>query len=221
MSTFKYNWTKKIDDYIRNMYKFKTSSYIAKRFNIHPSAIRYRIRYLKVPYKGQIKDISGKIFKNRIKVLKYIGKDKTHTTLWKCQCFCGNKFITRKSALKILKSCGCLNRTTEESLQRMAFSVQKRSARYEGRTWNIKFKEYINVVRKPCVYCGQMSKRCSGKNFKYKIEIPLNSLDRINNENCYRLYNVQSVCFICQRMKSNIKDKKFRKHIKTIAGRIK
>ena len=49
---------------------------------------------------------------NRLKVIKFVGKNHIGHYLWQCICDCGNSTIARGASLKCgyKKSCGCLNK---------------------------------------------------------------------------------------------------------------
>lgn len=55
-----------------------------------------------------IKNIVGEMFGN-LKVLKLVGTDKHHKSIWECECSCGNITIVSSNNLKRgkVKSCGC------------------------------------------------------------------------------------------------------------------
>lgn len=56
-------------------------------------------------------NLKGRTF-NRLKVLKFAGRDKRGNTLWKCRCLCGNIVVVRGGHLESdnVQSCKCLQR---------------------------------------------------------------------------------------------------------------
>lgn len=60
---------------------------------------------------GKIIDMTGVITPSGIKVLSFAGI-KNRSAMWNCECFCGNKFITKGTDLRNnhTKSCGCVRK---------------------------------------------------------------------------------------------------------------
>lgn len=48
---------------------------------------------------GKLIDISGQVF-GRLKVIAYVGKNKSRHSQWLCECKCNNKIIVSASNLK-------------------------------------------------------------------------------------------------------------------------
>lgn len=64
------------------------------------------------------------------------------------------------------------------------------AAKRKGRVWKISKKEYHNLIRKPCYYCGVI---------KSSVGI---GLDRLSNQKDYLLKNVVPCCSICNKVKN-------------------
>lgn len=84
-------------------------------------------------------------------------------------------------------------------LQRKYIEVAER-ALSKGCSIGFTFKEYIEMLGKPCVYCGN----------------PSESIDRINSKGCYTLNNVQQTCKMCNFMKYTYSDKDFKDQVRRI-----
>lgn len=59
------------------------------------------------------KDLTGNMF-GRLRVLRYVGKDKGKYCVWECSCSCGTSIIVRGANLSSgnTSSCGCLHVAT-------------------------------------------------------------------------------------------------------------
>lgn len=66
---------------------------------------------------GKIKDLTGIIFPSGVKALEFV-ELRNHMAYWKCQCPCGNIFITRGADLAngTTKSCGCLQKAKAKQM---------------------------------------------------------------------------------------------------------
>ena len=84
-------------------------------------------------------------------------------------------------------------------LQRKYIEVAER-ALSKGCSIGFTFKDYINMLGKPCSYCGNLSE----------------SIDRIDSKGCYTLDNVQQTCKMCNFMKYTYSDKDFKAQIARI-----
>lgn len=142
-------------------------------------------------------NLIGKRFE-RLKVIKYVGKDKWSHNLWLCLCSCGIKKIIDGNSLVsgLTRSCGCLNkeilkqRTTHKNATR-----QGKSKTYIA--WTNMKQRCNNSNRPDYKYYGKRKiKVCyrwlkpNGKGFinflKDMGECPFGlSLDRINNDKGY------------------------------------
>ena len=131
-------------------------------------------------------------------------------------CDCGNKLETSTHNLRRNKtvSCGCVEKSKAiDRVVRTAYRHHLNNAEKRGYPSFLSKEEYLEVATKPCVYCGTLSNRA---NPDTGHQIGVNSVDRINNEPYYKVENVQPTCFICQRMKSDMKHSDFKAHIAKI-----
>ncbi len=107
----------------------------------------------------------------------------------------------------------CREKRSINRIINSAYKYHKNGANRRGLNTFLTIEEYVEIASRPCVYCGDISIR---ENPDTGDEILLNSVDRINNEKFYTIESVQSVCFLCQRIKSDLKSKDFLNHINKI-----
>lgn len=111
-----YKLTEKDKEEIRNLYNIKTSTELAKQYNVSRGMIT------KVWYDANLKgkeikprireDLTNQIF-NRLTVLKPTEERNAGGSIkWLCQCECGNTKLATSTELKngIIQSCGCLGK---------------------------------------------------------------------------------------------------------------
>jgi len=78
-------------------------------------------------------------------------------------------------------------------------------------------QEQLNsVAEKDCTFC-EAPATASPAHVKYYGAWKSNGLDRKDNTKGYTIENVQPCCFMCNRMKSNLKEEDFLEHV----GKIK
>lgn len=78
----------------------------------------------------------------------------------------------------------------------------KNGAKLRDLTWDISDEEFKSFWKKPCSYCG--------------VEIETIGLDRLDSSKGYFLENVTSCSTKCNRMKLNLSDFEFLKHVSKI-----
>jgi len=153
-------------------------------------------------------DLTGQQF-NRLKVIKYTGRDKFEKSLWLCGCSCGKEKIVEGSNLKSgdTKSCGCLKKELAGRQNYKHGHAQKGNISKIYRTWagmisrctNIKEKNYRHYGGRipPITVCKRWSDTKNGfQNFlKDMGEPPTNKhqIDRINNNKGYYKSNCRWV----------------------------
>ena len=89
-----------------------------------------------------------------------------------------------------------------------AFDTLKYTAVRRGLTVSITFDQFVNIVNKPCVYCG------------YHAEESVIGIDRIDSSRSYVLENCVSCCRVCNIMKSDHPLQYFTDHVLKIASHI-
>lgn len=148
---------------------------------------------------------------------EYLKTAEDGRAIWLCKCDCGKSVKMSIHALKRNKtvSCGCIE--SARSINRIvknAYRDHLRGAKIRGYQSSLSIYDYITIASNKCVYCEAISTR---NNPDTEDKIGLNSVDRIDNEPYYKLENTQSVCFICQRMKSDMLHLDFLAHTQKVA----
>jgi hypothetical protein len=152
----------------------------------------------------------------------YIDNKKYHSQYAKCRCDCGK--ITTVCLCRLrrgdIRSCGCIKGIAK----RKSFGEASRNAVYkkyikESQRRNILFlltyEQCINFFEGNCYYCNKPpsnlyhEKNCFGA-YKY------NGIDRLNNNDCYRIDNCVSCCKICNFKKSSDSEEDFLKWIELV-----
>ncbi len=162
------------------------------------------------------KDLTGRRF-GSVVAKEYLRTSEEGRAIWLCDCDCGKSAEIGTHNLKRNKStsCGCVQNARGISrIVKMAYRGHLRNAEDRGYITFLSISEYLQVASNKCVYCDTISIR---DNPDTGVEIGLNSVDRIDNEPYYKLENTQAVCFICQRMKSDMKHAEFLRHIEKMA----
>lgn len=172
-------------------------------------------------------DISGKKF-GKLTAIKAVGKKlsstgKIKSTLWECQCDCGNIIITTRNNLYISKSCGCTRlehiKNLSKSLGRLkpsGWSARNKLMRkyeaqagYRNLEWNLSIEQFNNLTKQNCYYCGKEPsqivklKGCNG-------EYIYNGIGRIDNTSGYVMENCVSCCKTCNIAKAAMSVKEFK-----------
>jgi len=149
-------------------------------------------------------DLTGKKF-GRLVPMKFVGKDKSHHTLWLCRCDCGREKIINSHGLKNgnTRSCGCLridrtSKTGKNNKKHGHARKGKTSKTYS--TWksiiqrcnNPKNPDYKYYKGRGITVCKRWSNKKTGfQNFlKDMGERPKGlSIDRTNNDGNYNKRN--------------------------------
>lgn len=173
------------------------------------------------------KDYRGKIFNflTGVEFSHRILSGRSGTTYWKFLCVCGKEKILSACAVVTgrTKSCGCVYKSLlvarklsdDAVVFSMAYSQHIFSAKKRGFPSALTKEEYYEIIKRPCTYCGGMSKRKHPINRKL---VNSNSADRLNNEPYYTLQNTVPACFICQRMKGKTPSIDFLLHAQKVTS---
>ena len=86
------------------------------------------------------------------------------------------------------------------------FSLYKKSAQRRSLDFDLTIEDFINIIQKPCVYCGEQPSEDSGRN----------GIDRIDNILGYIKGNLTPCCIKCNQMKGKRTVIDFLQHIKKI-----
>ncbi len=166
-------------------------------------------------------DLTGKKF-GYLKVIKR-GKNIGNKKSWLCRCRCGEVVTIPANHLKMgnTKSCGCLKKETDEKnlhllekrksdpeklITNKLFNIYKRQAKKRNISFKLIFKDFKNLIKSPCAYCGAKpyNLKVVGKHIFY-----YNGVDRIDNSKDYTKENCMACCKICNRAKLNRDIKEF------------
>ena len=165
----------------------------------------------------------GDIF-TRLTIIKQLPKDEYDTrsvkrTLFECKCSCGNtKIIDAGNLKKGIKSCGCLvkelarekgraQKTTHSHLNSF-YGDCKRSAKNRGLSFNLPKEYYFKLVQSNCYYCNTPPKIRDWKS-RIGIPVPINGVDRIDNDRGYEEDNTVACCGTCNTMKMALNQEQF------------
>lgn len=171
---------------------------------------------------ANFKDITNEVY-GLLTVIKLAGfrkKKNGKSSLWLCQCKCGNMTTVEKGNLKISKSCGCLRGAKIKSKNEHVLNIIFNGYINKSKERNLEFKlskdEFLKFITDICYYCG--SKGLSETKYITKRNIITgylkhNGIDRINNDLGYLLSNCVTCCKICNRAKSSMDIKDFDKWI--------
>jgi hypothetical protein len=107
----------------------------------------------------------------------------------------------------------------EQSYLRNIFNIQRCDANPKHRNieWKLTFEEWSNIIQQDCYFCGSKPMLKEGKmHTRVGIQVPINSIDRIDSSNGYILNNVRCCCTQCNYMKNRMDDNMFLTHVKKI-----
>lgn len=86
--------------------------------------------------------------------------------------------------------------------------------------WNISFEVFYSLVLSECAICGKKPSNKSKRKDIVNCFSLYNGIDRIDNAIGYVEGNVRACCKLCNAMKSNLKEKVFKKHLIRISQKI-
>lgn len=154
--------------------------------------------------------------------------------LVKCVCECGQTTLAEKSKVKCgaTRSCGCLQKEMRKNLGSKfkkpngeaafneCYGKYKKSAYERGYVFELSKPEFLEIILKPCIYCGRAltseknknKKHCNGT-FKYT------GIDRYDNKKGYTKDNCVPCCSVCNRMKSDMDVDQFESMLTMIMSR--
>jgi hypothetical protein len=156
-----------------------------------------------------------------------------------CRCICGKEqtFIYDgffcKDEKERTKSCGCkhiyrnnLNsqaRRKPESVYRYIYERYKFGAKTRNISFNLSKKEFIDIVKKNCYYCGiepPIKQPHKGKNRYIGVPVPYHGIDRVDSSKSYQIQNCVSCCTRCNYMKRDMEISTFTEHILKISNNL-
>jgi hypothetical protein len=156
-----------------------------------------------------------------------------------CLCTCGN---IKSVAIAKLKggqqSCGCLTRdvcrermtglrlgakSEGVAARNYAYHVYKKGARSRNIPFELSFEDFIDVVTKPCVYCGRSETRKITHNNRKNLfngYFYCTGVDRLDNKQGYTFENSVSCCWDCNNAKKDMSYDEFSNWIKLVYTRM-
>lgn len=154
-------------------------------------------------------DLSGKRF-GKLTVIS-----KMRPGQYLCRCDCG---VEKRIASKHLQSgnttsCSCIKTSQYGSWARGAlFYGYGQAAEKRGLSFELDFHTFIDLVVKPCVYCGAELTSLK-KHPNKKSHFSYTGLDRLDNSKGYLKTNVVPCCGTCNRLKSDLPYDDFKQRV--------
>lgn len=194
---------------------------IAKILGRSRQSIEEQVKQMKLKlkiYQKEPEDAEGKRF-GKLVLTEYIGmigKSQHKRAKWRCICDCGKIREVDITSLKSgnTTSCGCSRiRDIREHIEKRTFGQHLSNAKTREYKNFLSKEQFVEIARKCCTYCKGISIRMNRSTGK---TCELNSVDRRDNEPYYKLENSQSVCFVCQTMKMDMKHEEFLEHNRKI-----
>lgn len=87
------------------------------------------------------------------------------------------------------------------------YKFYKRNASLRNIVFNLNFDEFVDLINKPCFYCGEKPRNSNG-------------IDRVNNQKDYVVSNCVPCCSLCNRMKGKYAQDVFLSQIKKINNKL-
>lgn len=142
----------------------------------------------------------------------------------KCLCDCGKEFTTRVDGLSNKKGCkkcgqqrGGKNRILEnfEAAKNKYYHSYFKNAKARNLEFSLTREEFDSLISKNCHYCGISPQDQSylSKSTKKYDKFYANGIDRIKNENGYKIDNVITCCTKCNMMKKTLSYEEFLEHV--------
>lgn len=101
-----------------------------------------------------------------------------------------------------------------EAMSRRCYNKLRYRCKHKNRYMDITFEQFVAICESNCVYCGGEPTETLWSG--YRVPWFANGVDRIDSSKGYSLDNCQSCCSICNRLKSDLTEKDFLRHIKRI-----
>lgn len=99
-------------------------------------------------------------------------------------------------------------------MKRRCYSNLKRKCKYANRYFDLSFDTFVALCEQMCTFCGEPPSKKLWHGYKYPWFA--NGIDRIDSAKGYHEGNVQTCCSMCNRLKSDIGEMEFLKHIARI-----
>lgn len=152
---------------------------------------------------------------------------------YRFRCDCGNEVVARPYQIRgkadpKCKECANLDRKGKPNLRNRIdplertineqWNVFRKNARKRAPTFITK-REWLDLALSDCVYCGAKPSNVRKATVPHAEDFHYNGVDRIDSELGYSLDNCQPCCWMCNRMKGNMNEEEFLRHIKLVAAR--
>jgi hypothetical protein len=161
-----------------------------------------------------------------LSISKHNEDKKYRKRYWQCVCDCGTETIVATAQLTTnkTKSCGCIKAisnaiNSRTSRHKMAkpdagyfhiYQSYQSGANKRNKTFDFEFKDFIELLKGNCYYCGVEPSNVYSKNY---YNVTYNGVDRIDNEKGYIKENSVSCCKMCNISKNNNTEEDFIKWI--------
>lgn len=165
------------------------------------------------------KDITNQKF-GRLTAVKCTGKTKRRSFVWECKCDCGSTVEYCVNDLRIVRSCGCLDKERLQkfadrnrgitppnalpsgvSTTRRVMASYKNSAKKRGHGFLLSEEEFSEIILKECYYCGEKSSLCLEDKYRSDGDLYYNGIDRVDNTLGYTKDNCVPCCRYCNMAK--------------------
>lgn len=174
---------------------------------------------------GKFEDLTGRKFE-KLTVLHRVASISTakrkYITMWKCLCECGKEKEVRSYSLLSgnTKSCGCIQKKKasengklklkpDSARERnLVYKAYKRRAKAKKIDFVISYEEFVLLMKKPCVYCGENDSNSYRKRYEQGF-LRYNGVDRKDSNLGYTLDNIFTCCAQCNYMKLDYTEKEF------------
>lgn len=98
------------------------------------------------------------------------------------------------------------------------YAEYRRGARVRNLSFELTIDDFKKIVIQNCFYCGEIP-RSAKRNFQ-TFWVPMNGIDRVDNNRGYRLDNVVPCCTICNTLKKTMSMTDFLNHIAKISNKL-
>lgn len=130
-----------------------------------------------------------------------------------CLCDCGTQVMVPHALLfkkrSPVRDCGCKCPAPPDNIAilRRYFTVYQKSTAKRNILWEMPFPIFQKICGMNCTYCGSLPTPR-----KWSRNIPINGIDRVDNNKGYTSGNVAAACGRCNRMKGTMTANEFLGH---------
>ena len=105
----------------------------------------------------------------------------------------------------------------EASFNRI-YGIYRSRCKRTGVKFDISKDHFREIAEQNCHYCGAEPTPADADHSRLNGTWSYNSLDRIDNSKGYLPWNVQACCHLCNRLKSDLEEEDFLRHISHIVS---